>query len=159
MHHEGCRKELQIITCQQGEKGEYHLDCKVESSQDGLVRDDWRMAVRWPAQVEISGSKKTYKAQVRDISVFGLGLRLPFQPELDSLLIVRMKSGVGFGRVRHCRQVARDAYIAGLYLEEFHPKEQTAQGFAYWEIRIAQSLGRLLRKVAHCFSGGVARSV
>ncbi|MBV9675435.1 MAG: PilZ domain-containing protein [Acidobacteriaceae bacterium] len=159
MHYEGCRKELEVITCQQGEEGDYHLNCKVETSQDGTVRDDWRMAVKWPAQVEISGSKNTYKAQVRDISVFGLGIQLPFQPELDSLLIVRMKSGVGFGRVRHCRQAARGTYIAGLYLEEFRPKEQNAKEFACQEAGISQGLGRLLHKVAHCLSGSVTRSV
>lgn len=159
MHYEGCRKELKVTTCRQGEKGNYYLDCKVEISQDGAVRDDWRMAVKWPAQVEISGSKNTYKAQVRDISAFGLGIRLPFQPELDSLLIVRMKSGVGFGRVRHCRQAARGTYIAGLYLEKFHSKEQNVKELVHREADSSQGLSHLLHKIAHCLSGSVTRSI
>lgn len=159
MHYEECRKELTVTTCRQGEKGDYYLDCKIETSQNGVVRDDWRMAVKWPAQVEISGTKNAYKAQVRDISAFGLGIQLPFQPELDSLLIVRMKSGVGFGRVRHCRQAARRTYIVGLYLEEFHSKEQNVKKFAHRAADSSQGLGHLLHKIAHCLSGNVTRSV
>src|SRR4051794_10844054 len=76
MQYEGCRTELEVMACQEEEAGTYHLDCRVTSSQEGVVRDDWRMAVNWPAQVEIPGSKGKFKARVRDISVFGLGIQL-----------------------------------------------------------------------------------
>ena len=158
MQYEGYRTELEVMTCQEEEAGTYYIDCKVKSSRQGAVRDDWRMAVNWPAQVEVPGSKSTHKARVRDISVFGLGIELAFQPELESLLIVRMRSGVGLGRVKHCRNTAYNRYWAGLYLEEFHSKEQDSQDSGNEEERASQSLGRLLRRIVHSITGAVTLS-
>ena len=157
MQYEGQRVELEVKTCQKGEAETYYVDCKVTSSQAGATRDDWRMAVNWPAQVEASHSKDIHKARVRDISAFGLGIQLAFKPELDSLLIVYIKSGVGFGRVKHCRRIAHNCYQAGLYLEEFRSKEQNSKESGSSEHHASQSLGRLLRQVVHSVAGAVAR--
>ena len=153
MQYAGCRTELEVETCQQEEAGTYLIDCKVRSSHEGAVRDEWRMAVNWPAQVEVPGSKDRHKARVRDISVFGLGLQLAFQPELNSLLIVYTKSGVGLGRVKHCRHVAQNHYWAGLYLEEFRSEEQASQDSEYEGEKSPQSISRLLSRMVHSITG------
>jgi len=49
MHHEGCRTELEVMTCQKQGEGVYHLHCKVTALREGEVRDSWRMSVNWPA--------------------------------------------------------------------------------------------------------------
>ena len=157
VQYEGRRIELEVKTCQKGEAGTYYVDCQVTSSQEGATRDDWRMAVNWPAQVEVPPCKGIHKARVRDISAFGLGIQLAFKPELDSLLIVHIRSGVGFGRVRHCRRIAHNCYQAGLYLEEFRSKEQNYKESGSGEHHAPQSLGRLLRQVVHSVTGTVAR--
>ena len=158
MQYEGCRTELEVMTCQEEEAGTYYADCKVTSSSEGAVRDDWRMAVNWPARVEVPGSKGTHKGRVRDISVFGLGIQLAFKPELDSLLIVHMKSGVGLSRVKHCRNAAHNRYLVGLYLEEFRSEEQNSQNSGSMEEKVLQSLSRLLRRTVRSLAGTVDRS-
>jgi hypothetical protein len=155
MQYEGRRTELEVISCRK-EAGMYHMDCKVKSSQAGAVRADWRMAVNWPAKVEVPPSKSAHKARVRDISVFGLGIQLDFKPELNSLLLVHMQSGVGLGRVKHCRCIAQNSYFVGLYLEEFCSKEQKVRQ-SDSEEQTLRSLRCLLRQVVHSFTGTVAR--
>jgi len=157
MQYEGCRTELEVATCQEGEDGAYYISCKVTSSQKGTVRDDWRMAVNWPAQVEVPGSKGMHKARVRDISVFGLGIQLAFKPELDSLLIVHMRSGMGLGRVKHYRNIAQNRYLVGLYLEEFHANQQNSQKSGNAEGKASQSLIRLLRQLMNSITGTIVR--
>ena len=155
MQYEGRRTELEVISCHE-KAGTYYIDCEVKSSKAGIVRSDWRMAVNWPAKVGVPPSEHTRKARVRDISVFGLGIQLDFKPELNSLLLVHMRSGVGLGRVKHCRCIAQNCYFAGLYLEEFRSKEQKVQQSGS-EDKTSRSLGCLLRKVVHSFIGTVAR--
>jgi hypothetical protein len=155
MQYEGRRTELEVISCRE-EAGTYYIDCQVNSSKEGAVRSDWRMAVSWPAKVEAPPSKNVRKARVRDISLFGLGIQLDFKPELNSLLLVHMRSGVGLGRVKHCRCIAQNCYFVGLYLEEFRSKGQNVQQSGS-EDQASRSLGRLLRQVGHSFIGMVAR--
>jgi hypothetical protein len=157
MQYEECRMELEVMNCRQEEPGTYLIDCKVKSSQKGAVRDDWRMEVNWPAQVEIPGSKGRQKGRVRDISLFGLGIQLAFEPELNSLLVVYMKSGTGLGRVKHCRSTGHNRYWVGLYLEEFRKKEQSSPNSCKEEERTSQSLGRLLRQTLHSITGVMNR--
>jgi hypothetical protein len=157
MQHEGCRTELEVVTCQEHEAGTYLIDCQVRSSQKGAIRDDWRMEVNWPAQVEIPSSKDRHKARVRDISLFGLGVQLAFKPELDSLLVVHMRSGTGLGRVKHCRSTGRNRYWAGLYLEEFRSQQQDSEGSGKKEEKVLQSLRRLWRQVCYSITGAAHR--
>jgi hypothetical protein len=155
MQYEGRRTELEVISCRE-EAGTYYIDCQIKSSKEGAVRSDWRMAVNWPAKVEVPPSKRTRRARVRDISVFGLGIQLDFKPELNSLLFVHMRSGVGLGRVKHYRCIAQNCYFAGLYLEEFRSKEQNVQQSGS-EDQASRSLGCLLRQVVQSFTDAVAR--
>jgi len=89
--------------------------------------------------------------------VFGLGIQLAFQPVLDSLLIVYIRSGVGFGRVKHSRPADHGTYFVGLYLEEFRPREQNSKEFDDMQEGFSQSLRRLLLKVVRAITGTVAR--
>jgi hypothetical protein len=159
MNHESRRTELEVIACQEEEAGIYCLECRVVSLCEGAVRNDWRMPVNWPAQVEVSPGRNRYKARVRDVSVFGLGIELPFQPELGSLLTISMKDGVGFGRVKHCRKTARKVYFVGLYLEEFISNEQHSIHGDSPEERLSRSLRRLLSKVAQSITSTITRAV
>jgi hypothetical protein len=111
------------------------------------------MAVNWPALAEIPGVGRKHKARVRDISLFGLGIELAFQPELNSLLLVHIKSGTGLGRVKHCRNTGHNRYWVGLYLEEFQSEEQNSQHAGYQREGSSQSLGRLLRQLMHSITG------
>lgn len=140
--YEGCRIELEVVACQE-EAGNYLIDCKVRSSQKGTIRDDWRMVVNWAAQVEVPGSPDRHEAQVRDISLFGLGIELAWKPELNSLVLVHMENGTSLGRVKHYRKLACDLYLVGLYLEEFCPEEE----------RSSQNLSCLLRPTVHTVVG------
>ena len=157
MEYEKRRTELEVMTCQKEEAGTYYVDCNVTLSQEGTVRADWRMAVNWPARVEVPPFKSTYKARVRDISVFGLGIQLAFKSEVNSLLIVYMKSGIGFGRVKHCRRIERNLYQAGLYLEEFRSIEQNRKESGNRVGSDLRSLGRWLCQAAHPIIDTVAR--
>ena len=154
MQYEGCRTELEVTICREKEAGAYLIDCKVSSSQKGAIRDEWRMEVNWPAQVEIPGSKGRQKARVRDISLFGLGIQLAFKAELNSLLLVHMRSGTGLGRVKHCRNIGHNCYWAGLYLEEFRSNEQSPQNSGKEE-GASRSLNRLLRFILHSITSAV----
>jgi hypothetical protein len=151
MNHQGCRTELYIISCREKEVGVYRLDCGISSFRKGAVRSDWRMPVDWPAHVRIPPAKNKYKARIRDMSVFGLGLEIEFEPEPDSLIIVSMRSGTGFGRVKHCRKIADAKYFVGLYLDEFIPEEQIDHESQWTGIP-----GRLIRMVSRAVSS-VAR--
>lgn len=158
MNYKGRRTELEVISCQEEEAGSYSLACKVSSLCEGAVRSDWRMPVNWPAQVEVSPGKNRYKARVRDVSVFGLGIELPFQPELGSLLTVSMKGGIGFGRVKHCRKIARKVYFVGLYLEEFISSGQCSILSSSPEEQFSRGLRSLLSKVMQSITGKITRA-
>ncbi len=157
MNYEGRRTELEVVSCRKGETGVYCLDCKITSLGEGAIRNDWRMPVDWPAEVEIPPGKDRHKAQVRDVSVFGLGIELRFQPALDSLLTITMKNGIGFGRVKHYRSIARNRYFVGVYLEEFISNEQRFTHNGSPEGSFSRNLGRLLLKAAQSVTGAIIR--
>jgi hypothetical protein len=80
-----------------------------------------RGADRWRGrrgEVEVSTAEETFAGRVGDVSPGGLGLHLPRETPLGSLLRVRAAGITGGApwlevRVRHCKRVGPGQWVAG----------------------------------------------
>ena len=115
------RYEIQILACTSDGDG-FLLDCRVLGCREGTIRQEWRMPVTIPARVTVPSTGLIYSARIRDISPFGMGISLPVQLAVGTVVIVDAKDGFGYGEVRHCRPYEPGGFFAGIYLREYLQK-------------------------------------
>lgn len=132
------RFELQVISSQAHHEGGFAVGCRVTACRKGSVRQEWRLPVSIPAKVTLLLTRKTFAAEVRNTSPFGMGIELPIEVRKETAITVETRDGFGYGEVRYCRQMNTGKFFVGLYLREYMPHQESRVRQVFQGVRRAR---------------------